>query len=193
MTLIFLWDHFLCTVCTGWVSSIPVSMSGISVKNSWPNCSPGHRLHITVKHRATVVKMKGRSGGKDHINDTECGRYFRESAQMGVGGGVVYHFWPRIGGQNNSSSSLPPPHFIHPLLELLFWPTIQVQKWHINSAPHPTPQKMGGGWFCLPAHVCFRQTNSADSANIGCFICELWPFHRWITNFYQCIINIEVQ
>jgi hypothetical protein len=31
--------------------------------------------------------MKGRSGGKDHINDTECGRYFRESAQMGVGGG----------------------------------------------------------------------------------------------------------
>jgi len=64
-----------------------VSMSGISVKNSWPNCSPGHRLHITVKHRATVVKMKGRSGGKDHINDTECGRYFRESAQMGVGGG----------------------------------------------------------------------------------------------------------
>ncbi len=61
---------------------IPVSMSGISVKNSWPNCSPGHRLHITVKHRATVVKMKGRSGGKDHINDTECGRYFRESAQF---------------------------------------------------------------------------------------------------------------
>ena len=48
-----------------------MSMSGISVKNSWPNCSPGHRLHITVKHRATVVKMKGRSGGKDHINDTE--------------------------------------------------------------------------------------------------------------------------
>ena len=110
MTLIFLWDHFLCTVCTGWVSSIPVSMSGISVKNSWPNCSPGHRLHITVKHRATVVKMKGRSGGKDHINDTECGRYFRESAQMGVGGGLylVYHFWPRIGGQNSSSCSLPP-------------------------------------------------------------------------------------
>ena len=67
-----------------------MSMSGISVKNSWPNCSPGHRLHITVKHRATVVKMKGRSGGKDHINDTECGRYFRESAQMGVWeGGVV--------------------------------------------------------------------------------------------------------
>jgi hypothetical protein len=52
---------------------------------------------------------------------------------------------------------------------------------------------MGGGWFCLPAHVCFRQTNSADSANIGCFICELWPFHRCIKNFYQCIINIEVQ
>jgi len=69
-----------------------VSMSGISVKNSWPNCSPGHRLHITVKHRATVVKMKGRSGGKDHINDTECGRYFRESAQMGVGGGGVSPF-----------------------------------------------------------------------------------------------------
>ena len=106
---------------------------------------------------------------------------------------LVYHFWPRIGGQNSSSCSLPPPHFIQPLLELLFWPPIPVQKWHINSAPHPTPQKMGGGWFCLPAHVCFRQTNSADSANIGCFICELWPFHRWITNFYQCIINIEVQ
>ena len=67
-----------------------MSMSGISVKNSWPNCSPGHRLHITVKHRATVVKMKGRSGGKDHINDTECGRYFRESAQMGVCGGGLY-------------------------------------------------------------------------------------------------------
>ena len=67
-----------------------MSMSGISVKNSWPNCSPGHRLHITVKHRATVVKMKGRSGGKDHINDTECGRYFRESAQMGVWGGGLY-------------------------------------------------------------------------------------------------------
>ena len=51
-------------------------------------------LYSTVKHRATVVKMKGRSGGKDHINDTECGRYFRESAQMGVGGGLylVYHF-----------------------------------------------------------------------------------------------------
>ena len=62
-------------------------MSGISVKNSWANCSPGHRLHITVKHRPTVVKMKGRSGGKDHMNDTECGRYFRESAQMGVWGG----------------------------------------------------------------------------------------------------------
>ncbi len=44
-----------------------VSMSGISVKNSWANCSPGHRLHITVKHRPTVVKMKGREGGKDHI------------------------------------------------------------------------------------------------------------------------------
>jgi hypothetical protein len=144
MTLIFLWDRFLCTVCTGWVSSIPVSMSGISVKNSWPNCSPGHRLHITVKHRATVVKMKGRSGGKDHINDTECGRYFRESAQMGVGGGLylVYHFWPRIGGQNSSSCSFPPPHFIHLLLELLFWPTIPVQKWHINSAPHPPPPRM---------------------------------------------------
>ncbi len=28
-------------------------------------------------------------GGKDHINDTECGRFFRESAQMGVWGGVV--------------------------------------------------------------------------------------------------------
>ena len=46
MTLIFYEISFLCTVCTGWVSSIPVSMSGISVKNSWPNCSPGHRLHI---------------------------------------------------------------------------------------------------------------------------------------------------
>jgi hypothetical protein len=36
--------------------------------------------------------MKGRSGGKDHINDTECGRYFRESAQMGVWGGLYIIF-----------------------------------------------------------------------------------------------------
>ncbi len=46
---------------------VPVCMSGISVKNSWANCSPGHRLHITVKYRTTVVKMKGRSEGKDHM------------------------------------------------------------------------------------------------------------------------------
>jgi len=86
-----------------------VSMSGISVKNSWPNCSPGHRLHITVKHRATVVKMKGRSGGKDHINDTECGRYFRESAQMGVGGGgfpvcdvnITSQMWKCVQSENS--------------------------------------------------------------------------------------------
>ncbi len=161
MTLIFLWDRFLCTVCTGWVSSIPVtvSMSGISVKNSWPNCSPGHRLHITVKHRPTVVKMKGSSGRKDHINDTECGRFFRESAQMGVWGGLylVYHFWPRIGGQNSSSCSLPPPHFIQARLELLFWPPIRGQNWYINSAPLPPQRKEG--FVCLPTHgvcLCLR-------------------------------------
>jgi hypothetical protein len=30
-------------------------MSGISVKNSWANCSLGDTLHITVKHRPTVL------------------------------------------------------------------------------------------------------------------------------------------
>ena len=65
--------------------------------------------------------------------------------KWGWGGGLylVYHFWPRIGGQNSSSCSFPPPHFIHLLLELLFWPTIPVQKWHINSAPHPPPPTHG--------------------------------------------------
>jgi hypothetical protein len=65
-------------------------MSGISVKNSQANCSPGHRLHITVKDRPTVVKMKEKEGGREGrpngqpagSYNTECGCYFRKSAQM---------------------------------------------------------------------------------------------------------------
>jgi hypothetical protein len=41
-----------------------VCMSGNSVENSQANCSPVVWLRITLKHRAPVVKMKGRDGGR---------------------------------------------------------------------------------------------------------------------------------
>ncbi len=67
-----------------------VCMSGISVKNSWANCSPGGWLRITVKDRPTVVKMKGREEGREGrpngqpagTYNTECGRYLRNTVQM---------------------------------------------------------------------------------------------------------------
>jgi hypothetical protein len=40
-------------------------MSGNSVENSQANCSPRGWFRITLKHRATVVKMKGREGGRE--------------------------------------------------------------------------------------------------------------------------------
>ncbi len=67
-------------------------MSGISVKNSWANCCPGHRLLITVKHRPTVVKMKGRSGGKDHIIQSAADIFGKVHKWGGRGGGGVKNF-----------------------------------------------------------------------------------------------------
>ena len=139
---------------------VPVCMSGISVKNSWANCSPGHRLHITVKHRPTVVKMKGRSGGKDHMI---------QSASLTL------------------TCSLPQTHFLHiilqPLLELLFWPPRRVQNWYINSAP-PPPTKKGG--FCLPAHAFFEQKKFGSNVLAACAgVClclrpNLIPGFSWV-------------
>ena len=136
-------------------------MSGISVKNSWPNCSPGHRLHITVKHRATVVKMKGRSGGKDHINDTECGRYFRESAQMGVGGGCILYIIFDLVLEAKIAVPAVSPHLT---LYRLGWNSYFGLQYEvkidicINSAPLP-PTKKGGP--CLPAHAWCLLVSSA--------------------------------
>jgi len=65
-------------------------MSENSVENSPANCSPGGWLRITLKHRALVVKMKGREGEREGrpnghpagSYNTEWDSYFRKTAKM---------------------------------------------------------------------------------------------------------------
>jgi hypothetical protein len=65
-------------------------MSGNSVENFQANCSPRGWFRITLKHRAPVVKMKGREGGRERrpnghparSYNTKCGSYFRKTVKM---------------------------------------------------------------------------------------------------------------
>jgi hypothetical protein len=65
-------------------------MSGNSVENSQANSSPRGWFRITLKHRAPVVKMKGREGGREErpnwhpagSYNTKCGSYFRKTVKM---------------------------------------------------------------------------------------------------------------
>jgi hypothetical protein len=65
-------------------------MSGNSVENSQANCSLRGWFCITLKHRAPVVKMKGREGGRERrpnghpagSYNTKCGSYFRKTVKM---------------------------------------------------------------------------------------------------------------
>jgi hypothetical protein len=101
--------------------------------------------------------------------DTECGRYFRESAQMGGWGEGLYIIFDlgleakiAVPAKATLTCSLPQTHFLHiilkPLLELLFWPPRRVQNWYITSAP-PPPQRKGGSVY-LPTHFLGKK-NSA--------------------------------
>jgi hypothetical protein len=65
-------------------------MSGNSVENSQAYCSPRGWFRITLKHRAPVVKMKGREGESERrpnghpagSYNTKCGSYFRKTVKM---------------------------------------------------------------------------------------------------------------
>jgi hypothetical protein len=65
-------------------------MSGNFVENSQANCSPRGWFRITLKHRAPVVKMKGREGERERrpnkhpagSYNTKCGSYFRKTVNM---------------------------------------------------------------------------------------------------------------
>ena len=142
-----------------------VCMSRISVKNSWASCSPGHRLQITVKHRPTVVKMKGRSGGKDHMIQSAAD-ILGKVHKLGGWGGIVYHFWPRIGGQNSSSSKgdshlqSPPNSFFtynSAGTPILASKTSSKLIYKLRP-PTPHPRKgVAGGFVYLPTHVFGKQ------------------------------------
>jgi hypothetical protein len=78
--------------------------------------------------------------------------------KWGCGGGVVYHFWPRIGGQNSSSCSLPPTSLYTASAGTPILASNTRSKLIYKLRP-PPPTKKGG--FCLPAHAWCLLVSSA--------------------------------